>query len=101
MERIAESGACKESGVDGNLATSHQSLTQSERDVGFDRDGRLQRYVKSQQDSGMFFRIIAHAGMKLQRLPFTCREDDTHTVSLRYQLALSCLVEEIHTHRRC
>ena len=45
-EGVAERRTRKATGMDCNLASSHHSLTQSQGDIGIDRDGRLQRNVE-------------------------------------------------------
>ena len=100
MERVAERGAGKAAGMDGNLAACHHTLTQTQRDVGIDRKGRFHGDIQVQLHGGIFLCVETHASMQLYGLPSACGENDTHTVALRNQTAFGSLVKQIHTHRR-
>ena len=62
-ESITERGAGETAGMDGDFTARHHSSTQSQRDVGINRNGCLQRNVEAQLYRGIFLCVEAHAGM--------------------------------------
>ena len=80
-ERIAECRTGKGSGMNGKLTASHHTLTQTQRDIGFYRDGCLQRYIESQLHSGIFFCIEARTDMELHRFAFARNKNDAHAIN--------------------
>ena len=126
---VAAEGVCKHRAnvaarMDGQLASCHQSLTQSQRDIGIDRYGRLQRNVKPQLYGSILLRVVANAGMQLHRLAFTGCKHHANTIGLipfflhlipnprnhrtlgnpfrqflGYKVTFGSLVEQVHTHR--
>ena len=122
-EGVAQGGTGETAWMDGNFAACHQALAQTERDVGVDGDGRLQRYVEAYLHSGILLGVVAHAAMQLHRLAFARREDEAYPVGcvprlydivpdarhlpecrfeqfLGHDTALGSLVEQVNTHGR-
>ncbi len=99
-EVISERWTGETARMDSELTACHQTLTQTQDEVGIHRDGCMERNIQTHLHGCIFLRVVAHTQSCLHRLAVACRERHAHPVAVGYHLALCRLVEEINTHRR-
>ena len=82
------------------LASSHNTLAQTDRQLSIHRHRRLlQGQFQPQQDGSIFLSIEPQPHMSLSRLALASGKHHKHAIIIRQEPTFGRLVEEVHTHR--